>query len=249
MAKVRPGSARRANSASQRAQSNKRHGYPKSRKRNKGLGLRTCHSTPRPRSRAGNSFCARTGLFTVSRRCRRGAPGNNSNQNEHMNKQVLLLTLALGVATCLLSAQDGNQPPGGKRPPGGKGGPGGQGGPGNERRGPGGPGGMGSQRPVSPIVAALDLNHDGIIDAEEIAKASESLKKLDKNGDGKLTPDEYMPPRPGGPGGQGGPGGPAGKGGRGGPGGQGAPGGKGGPRAGGGANGGGEDQPKRPASE
>jgi EF hand len=49
-------------------------------------------------------------------------------------------------------------------------------------------------------LAALDLNHDGVISADEIAKAPESLKKLDKNGDGQLTPDELRPPRPpGGP--------------------------------------------------
>jgi hypothetical protein len=40
-----------------------------------------------------------------------------------------------------------------------------------------------------------------VIDEQEIANAPEALKKLDKNGDGKLTPDEYRPPRPGGPGG------------------------------------------------
>jgi hypothetical protein len=111
---------------------------------------------------------------------------------------------------------------------GGSAGPGGAGGgpgePGGRPGGPGGPGGLGSgpdrmggQRPVMPIIAALDLNKDGTIDAEEIAKASEALKKLDKNGDGKLTPDEYLPPRwqggpwmrgPGGPGGPGGFGGP-----------------------------------------
>ena len=66
---------------------------------------------------------------------------------------------------------------------------------------------------MSPIIEALDLNKDGIIDTDEIAKAPESLKKLDKNGDGKLTPDEYRPQRPGGPGGRGGPGGPPGPGG------------------------------------
>ena len=59
-------------------------------------------------------------------------------------------------------------------------------------RGPDGP----PHRPPPPIIAALDLNHDGIISADEIAKASESLKKLDKNGDGQLTPDELRPPRP-----------------------------------------------------
>ena len=44
----------------------------------------------------------------------------------------------------------------------------------------------------------LDLNGDGVIDADEIAKAKESLKALDKNGDGKLTPDEYRMGFPGG---------------------------------------------------
>ena len=55
-----------------------------------------------------------------------------------------------------------------------------------------------------PQVEALDLNKDGVIDAEEIAKAARSLKVLDKNGDGKLTPDEYRWVRPGsaGPGGR-----------------------------------------------
>jgi hypothetical protein len=50
--------------------------------------------------------------------------------------------------------------------------------------------------PVPPIITALDLNGDSVIDAEEITKASELLKKLDKNGDGKLTSDEYLPPHP-----------------------------------------------------
>lgn len=67
---------------------------------------------------------------------------------------------------------------------------------------PGGPGG--GPRMVMPIIAALDANGDGVIDATEIANASAALKKLDKNGDGKLTPDEYRPQRPGGRGGAGG---------------------------------------------
>jgi hypothetical protein len=58
---------------------------------------------------------------------------------------------------------------------------------------------------MMPIVAALDPNGDGIIDATEIANASAALKKLDKNGDGKLTPEEYRGQRPGGPGGPGAP--------------------------------------------
>ena len=71
--------------------------------------------------------------------------------------------------------------------------------------GPGGPG----PRFVIPLMQALDANGDGIIDEQEIANAPAALKKLDKNGDGKLTPDELRPPRPEGfrgrPGGPGGP--------------------------------------------
>ena len=37
---------------------------------------------------------------------------------------------------------------------------------------------------------ALDLNQDSVIDADELAKATESLKKLDKDGDGKLSEEE-----------------------------------------------------------
>ena len=54
----------------------------------------------------------------------------------------------------------------------------------------------GMRRPVPPIMRTLDLNHDGTISADEIAKASESLKKLDKNKDGKLTEEELHPGRP-----------------------------------------------------
>lgn len=69
-------------------------------------------------------------------------------------------------------------------------------------RGPGrpdGPGMGGHRPPPPPIIAALDANHDGVIDADEIKNAGNALKTLDKNGDGKLTPDELHPPRAGGP--------------------------------------------------
>jgi hypothetical protein len=112
------------------------------------------------------------------------------------NTRWFALALALGLPAVTLLAQDGNPPPAGERPP---------------RGGGSQPGGR--QRPVPPLMAALDLNHDGVIDAEEIAQASASLKKLDKNGDGKLTMDELRPTPPQGQdGAQRGPGGPGGDG-------------------------------------
>lgn len=68
-------------------------------------------------------------------------------------------------------------------------GPGRPDGPGGRPEGPPGP---------PPVVAALDANSDGTLSAEEIDGASGALKKLDKNGDGKLTREELMPPPPGG---------------------------------------------------
>jgi Ca2+-binding EF-hand superfamily protein len=46
---------------------------------------------------------------------------------------------------------------------------------------------------IDPILAAVDTNGDGIISAEEIRNASESIRKLDKDGDGKVTREEAMP--------------------------------------------------------
>jgi EF hand len=102
---------------------------------------------------------------------------------------------------------------------------------------------------VSPIIEALDLNKDGTIDAEELGKAAESLKKLDKNGDGKLTGEEFRPQWSGGPGGRPEGDGPGARGGR--PEGQGGPGGRGPGRPPGGGEGaaGGEGRPQRPAIE
>ncbi len=53
--------------------------------------------------------------------------------------------------------------------------------------------------PPSTLLGALDTDHDGIISEEEIAKSSDSLLKLDKNGDGQLGPREYNAPPQGGP--------------------------------------------------
>jgi hypothetical protein len=92
--------------------------------------------------------------------------------------KTLIALTALGTSAWLLMAQDaGPQPPGNSRPP---------------RHGA--PGMNGHRPPPSPLVGVLDANHDGVIDADEIANASKALLKLDKNGDGKLTPDEFAPP-------------------------------------------------------
>ncbi len=118
-------------------------------------------------------------------------------------KRVLLVSTTVAMASgLLLTAQDrGDTSP----PPAG-----------GSSRGVGvhgGPG-QGNRPPKPPLELALDANGNGVIDADEIAGATAALKKLDKNGDGKLTPDEYRPPRPPrqdgqGPGGQGPAGGPA----------------------------------------
>jgi len=46
------------------------------------------------------------------------------------------------------------------------------------------------------VVATLDANHDGVIDAVEIANASQALRSLDKNADGRLTREELRRSRP-----------------------------------------------------
>jgi len=44
-----------------------------------------------------------------------------------------------------------------------------------------------------PVLATLDADHDCEISASEIQNATAALKKLDKNGDGKLTQNEILP--------------------------------------------------------
>jgi Ca2+-binding EF-hand superfamily protein len=58
------------------------------------------------------------------------------------------------------------------------------------QEGPGGPGGGMSFIRMSPILNAVDVNQDGVLSAAEIADAPAQIRKLDKNGDGKLTQDE-----------------------------------------------------------
>ena len=95
--------------------------------------------------------------------------------------KAVIVALAVGASAWIIVAQDGGR----EGPPPGSG-------PGPRR-----------MLPVPLVIRALDANHDGVVDADEIGNASAVLKSLDKNGDGKLTMDELMgppPPRDGGPG-------------------------------------------------
>jgi hypothetical protein len=103
--------------------------------------------------------------------------------------KLAIAALALGASAWVMIAQDSSNPTGPQDGPG--------------------PGGM-RRPPLPAVVRALDANHDGVVDADEIANASAALKTLDKDGDGKLTIQELMGPRPQrGPGGGRGPGGEA----------------------------------------
>lgn len=130
-----------------------------------------------------------------------GAAGCVAERLESINNmklqiKVLVAVLALASSAAYLVAQDDGQPP---RRRAGMGGP-----------QQGGQPGEGQRPPVPPLMAALDTNHNGVIDATEIDNAPAALRKLDKNGDGQLTLDELRPPRP--QGGRGGFGGPNGQG-------------------------------------
>jgi hypothetical protein len=148
---------------------------------------------------ANRSSFGSTVVFTAPRLARAVETTEHKKGQVTMKAATIAMALAMAAAALNLRAQDAGGPP-----PREGDGPGGRG------AGVGGPGGE-HKRPMPPLIAALDANSDGVIDADEIAKAPESLKKLDKNGDGKLTPEECMPPRP-----QGGPGGEARHGGQGG---------------------------------
>ena len=66
----------------------------------------------------------------------------------------------------------------------------------NGSQSPNGPGPRGHHPPPLPVITALDTNHDGVINSNEIANASVALLTLDNNGDGQLTTNEYLPSLP-----------------------------------------------------
>ena len=118
-----------------------------------------------------------------------------------MKKFILCVAV---IATLSMSSLVFAQRPGGDGEPGQRGqrGQRGQQGEGGQRGG----GGQRGQRPVSPLMTALDVDKDGKLSAEEIAGAAETLKSLDKNEDGVIDASEMTPARGqgGGQGGQGG---------------------------------------------
>ncbi len=99
---------------------------------------------------------------------------------------------------------DGDRRPEGERKPDGDRRPeGGDRRPEGDRRPGGAPGEgramEGGRRPPLPrFFEKLDANHDGRISSEELAKAVETLKDLDENGDGQLDPRELLGPPPAG---------------------------------------------------
>jgi len=111
----------------------------------------------------------------------------------NMKIKTILAVMAVSATALMASAQDNGQ----NGPPPGVGGD--QGGPPPGDGGGAGGGGFRHHPPIPAIVRALDVNHDGIIDSNEIANASVELLTLDKNSDGQLTLDEYMGKRPGPP--------------------------------------------------
>ncbi len=100
-----------------------------------------------------------------------------------MKKKILLLALVSAGSAGLAFAQDSSSDSNGK---------------------PGGPPPHHPPPPFGKILEAVDTDHDGIISPEEIAAAPDTLKTLDKNSDGQLSKDEFLPPPPQPPGAQGG---------------------------------------------
>jgi len=117
---------------------------------------------------------SRVTLFNAGSRLTRAALWLEVATHMKLHTTIVMAALALAATATPLLAQD--EPGNGPRPR--------QGGP------DGGP------RPPMPIIAVLDANHDGTIDASEIDNAPAALRSLDKNGDGSLTRQELRPPRP-----------------------------------------------------
>jgi len=96
----------------------------------------------------------------------------------NIKKFTAAFAATITLMACAAMAQDNGQPADGQPPEGG------------------GMGGRGHRPPPFPLISVLDANHDHVIDADEIANASAALLKLDTNGDGILSTNEYLPTPP-----------------------------------------------------
>lgn len=102
-----------------------------------------------------------------------------------MKTKITLALLTIGGAALVGNTQETGAPPPNDQVPPLRDGPAGPDGPDGPRPRP--------HRPASLLMWTLDANRDGTIDAKEIANAPDSLRKLDRNGDGKLTENELHP--------------------------------------------------------
>lgn len=50
--------------------------------------------------------------------------------------------------------------------------------------------------PIPPVMKVLDTNKDGVLSAQEIAAASDSLAQLDADQNGRISEEETRPPKP-----------------------------------------------------
>jgi hypothetical protein len=103
-----------------------------------------------------------------------------------MKKTLLFAAIAALLIPPAFAQRGGQRGQGGRQRGGGqRGGFGGGGGGGGQRGGFGGGGG-----PTDPLAGAIDTNKDGVLSADELEKASGSLKSLDADGDGTIDANE-----------------------------------------------------------
>lgn len=99
-----------------------------------------------------------------------------------MKKTLLFAAIAALLIPQAFAQRGGQRGQGGRQRGGGGGGQrGGFGGGGGQRGG----GGL-----TDPLAGVIDTNKDGVISADELEKATASLKSLDADGDGTISADE-----------------------------------------------------------